>query len=753
MDEMVQVAQKWLNDTYTGRYGYNVIDADGVTGWSTMYALTRALQIELGLAEPSDNFGTGTLTALANYGNISKTANNSNANIVKIIQSALYCKGYGPGGITGTFGDGTDKQITIMKTQIGLTNADGVVTPKVFKALLTMDAYVITGDGTEKVRSIQQWLNGRYYNRSSYYFQPCDGNYSRSTQKALIFAIQYEEGLSDSVATGTFGSTTKANLPTLKLGSADSTTQFVHLLQAALCFNGEDTPFTGTFDETTKTSVVNFQSFTKLSADGIVGKQTWSSLLVSTGDPTRRGSACDCVTSITSELANTLKSENYKTVGRYLTNVEGSSLNKKLQEGELQTILNAGLTVFPIFQTYGGEASYFNKSQGASDVISAYHAARFYGFPKDTVIYFAVDYDAMENEITSNILPHFQGINEKMQELDGYYRIGVYGTRNVCTKVSNKGYAVYSFLSDMSTGYSGNLGFAMPKNWAFDQISTITVGTSPYSITIDNDIKSGLDDGCSQIAASINIPTYLNEVNLPDSLKESLKPEAVAYMEDEFGTIADLKSVRSVSDAFQIVMDYDELLTTLSNRYKMRKALIQVPFFRETSFEGLDDTLADAAVINYYTYMEAYEIWSNLPLLEQALTPCPTMPILVKEDCSTGYCQIFASTAIDAYNYAFDQGIVTDEKYDKDDWKDVWKMWQQLHSDAEFNINMAALVLMRCANQVGVSNHYYEYTQSDLEKVIARYNGTNEGAAQYGRTGYVCYSIFETYNKQARENQ
>ena len=53
-----------------------------------------------------------------------------------------------------------------------------------------------------------------------------------------------------------------------------------------------------------------------------------------------------------------------KTVGRYLTNATGSSLNKKIQPGELKTIFDAGLTFFPIYQTFGGEASYFNAEQG-----------------------------------------------------------------------------------------------------------------------------------------------------------------------------------------------------------------------------------------------------------------------------------------------------------------------------------------------------------------------------------------------------
>ena len=60
IDEMVQQTQLWLNSTYKNKYGYEKIDTNGITGWSTIFALTRALQIELGISEPSDNFGPTT---------------------------------------------------------------------------------------------------------------------------------------------------------------------------------------------------------------------------------------------------------------------------------------------------------------------------------------------------------------------------------------------------------------------------------------------------------------------------------------------------------------------------------------------------------------------------------------------------------------------------------------------------------------------------------------------------------------------
>ncbi|WP_054639940.1 hypothetical protein [Lactococcus fujiensis] len=60
MDEMVLKTQQWLNKTYSGKSGYEIVKEDGKTGWSTIYSLIEGLQIELGITSLSRNFGTTT---------------------------------------------------------------------------------------------------------------------------------------------------------------------------------------------------------------------------------------------------------------------------------------------------------------------------------------------------------------------------------------------------------------------------------------------------------------------------------------------------------------------------------------------------------------------------------------------------------------------------------------------------------------------------------------------------------------------
>lgn len=106
-----------------------------------------------------------------------------------------------------------------------------------------------------------------------------------------MFALQYEIGLADGVANGNFGPATKSGLGTqanLSSGATDSSKHFVHLLHAALLFNGHNVAVTGTYGAATTTAVRAFQSFVALPITGKVDVATWGSLLVSTGDPDRQ---------------------------------------------------------------------------------------------------------------------------------------------------------------------------------------------------------------------------------------------------------------------------------------------------------------------------------------------------------------------------------------------------------------------------------------------------------------------------------
>ncbi|MEW4025007.1 glycoside hydrolase domain-containing protein [Bacillus sp. YAF8] len=504
MDEMVLETQQWLNETYKGRHGYNKVPENGKTGWDTIYGLTRALQIELGISEPADNFGPTTQRL---FKPLKKQAPDSKpTNMNYILQGALWCKGFNPGGFSGVFYENTESAVKEFQKAAGLTKQDGIVTALIMKALLDMSAFRLVAGGDKKIRQIQQNLNRDYNDYIG--LMPCDGLYARDTNKALIYALQKEEGMSTSVANGFFGNGTTSLCPTLTPG--DSRTGFVLIVQYALYCNGKSFDpgeFDGKYGVGVVSAVKAFQAFMCLPQTGYADMPTIKALLSSSGDTTRAASACDTAAIITADTAKTLRENGYKIVGRYLTgNVRTSSglTSKALTSKELSTIFDAGLSVFPIYQDGGYESSYFVKDQGTRDAYSAASAARRLGFPSGTTIYFAVDFDAYDYEVTNKIIPYFQEIKSAFMKMQAFstapkYEIGVYGPRNICIRTAEAGLTKYSFTANMSTGFSGNLGYPMPKNWAFDQFYEGTIGSGAGKVAIDKDGYSGKDSGVSSV--------------------------------------------------------------------------------------------------------------------------------------------------------------------------------------------------------------------------------------------------------------
>ncbi|MCR5608939.1 MAG: DUF1906 domain-containing protein [Lachnospiraceae bacterium] len=493
-DVKVLEAQQWLNATYTGKKGYVVIPEDGVIGQGTVKALIRALQIETGDSAPDGIFGNGTIKRCPTVA----SSNDASENVIKILQYGLFCKGYNAGAVNGEYHDNTKAAVNKLQTDAGF-EPDGIVTPQWFKAILNTDAMVLIKGGDKNIRTVQQYLNRNYYQYVG--IKPCDGVYSRDTNKAMIYALQVEEG--DSKPDGVFGNGTYNNCPTLSQGSTK--TRFVKLVQAAAYTNGyyKNFSFDGVYDAELTNEVKAFQKFMKLpDTNGTTTKGTMKSLLVSCGDKNRPGTGCDTATRLDEAKIATLKNEGYKYVGRYLTKVPGG-LDKNMTREEAKLITKSGLKIIPIYQTYGREDTYFTVEQGNIDAIEAITAAVNLGIPNGSTIYFGVDYDVLDKNVTAYIIPYFKAINARFSAYGNKYNIGIYGCRNACTRVSEANLAKYAYVSDMSTGYSGNMGYRMPKNWAFDQINEFTTGSGSGALGIDKLVVSGRDAGVSKINKNV----------------------------------------------------------------------------------------------------------------------------------------------------------------------------------------------------------------------------------------------------------
>ncbi|MCR5609941.1 MAG: DUF1906 domain-containing protein [Lachnospiraceae bacterium] len=487
-------AQQWYNATYTGKKGYVEIDEENTTNEETQEALVRALQIETGNDNPDGVFGMDTEENCP----VIENSDSASENVIRILQYGLYCKGYEAGVVDGNYNYQTKRAVKKLQTDVGL-NADGVVTPQIFKSVLSQDVMKLAENGDSNVRTIQQYINNKY---SQYIgIKQCDGIYSKETNKALICALQIEEGYKK--PDGIFGNGTLSKCPTIDENCGKE--ELIKLVQAALYLNGyyEAFELDGKYDEDLKEGVKAFQKFMKLpDNEGITTNSTMKSLLVSSGDKKRSGTACDTATRLNESTIATLKEAGYTSVGRYLTKVQGG-LDKNLTKEEAELIINSGLSIIPIYQTIGRGNDYFTIEQGNTDAIEAIKAAIALGIPYGSTIYFGVDYDMYDSVVTSHIIPYFAAINARFSSYGSKYKVGIYASRNACTRVSEAGFASYCYVSDMSTAFNGNVAYKMPKNWAFDQISEFTCGKGAGSIGIDKLVMSGRDMGVTKLYSGV----------------------------------------------------------------------------------------------------------------------------------------------------------------------------------------------------------------------------------------------------------
>lgn len=472
-DPQVRKTQEWLNATYGSKAGWVRLDEDGLTGWSTIYGLRRALQAELGISQLASGFGPATTSAFrSKIGKIDASFNGAQ-NVLCILSGALWCKGYtaitlNQGAVFGF--EGLSGSVATVREDLGLgAGSSPFVDVKVMASLLSMDAYTVLGGygGTAEVRAVQRWLNGTYHARRDFALVPCDGVHSRSVQTALLLALQYELGMADGVANGNFGDGTKNGLKSqavLGIGSSDGAKRFVRLFHAAMILNGLSISLSSSFTNATSGVIRDFQSFMEIPQTGSGDYTTWCNLLVSCGDTSIATKGFDTSEKLTGGRAATAASRGYTHVGRYL--VTGYYINRS----ELDDLRVSGLRLVPLFQRQNNAVSYMTYGEGAAQGIDALARGRTLGLPSGSVIYFAVDFDATGDVADGPVVRFFQGVNNVMSSAPNSYKVGVYGPRNVCRTIIDRGLAVGAYVSGMSTGYSGNMGYSMPQEWHYNQI-------------------------------------------------------------------------------------------------------------------------------------------------------------------------------------------------------------------------------------------------------------------------------------------
>lgn len=499
-DEQVLKVQIWLNDMYGDVEGFDHAPENGQTGWATIYSLREGLQHELNISPLGQGFGDETRKAVD--GMVDKLVVGYKGNISNLIQGAFWCKGISPNDFSNDYSDDTISAVKELQTNAGVT-ADGKMTTNLMAALFDMSAFVLIDDGDEKVRGMQQWLNADY--ESYIGIRPCDGVYQRDTNEALIYALQAIEGMSTDEANGNYGDQTIALTPTVHESDNGA---IVKLIQYGLYVNNyyQDGSFDGNFSTAVGSEIVAFRKFMILPDGSLSSSSTYSStadlrvikgLLTSNGDTNRDSDTFDCATQLTdSSMIERLYNAGFSIVGRYLTGSVGTGSaekDKNLTLDEISKLTAVGFSIFPIYEDGGYEVEYFTEAQGTKDAHIAANAAHSLGFPEGTVIYFAADLDLQDGDIEGTVIAYLQAVRASLNDLG--YVTGLYGTRNMCRHAAEGMGISNFFVANMSYGWSGNLGFPMPKNWCFDQFVEYTTSSG---VDIDQDASSGRDKGVSK---------------------------------------------------------------------------------------------------------------------------------------------------------------------------------------------------------------------------------------------------------------
>lgn len=164
-------------------------------------------------------------------------------------------------------------------------------------------------------------------------------------------------------------------------------------------------------------------------------------------------------------VVDKLKALKIDFVGRYYANAGSKVLTRE----EALALSAAGISIVAVWEDgYPTKAGYFSYAKGVDDATSAFHDAQVVGQPIDSPIYFAVDFDASQDEVAGPINDYFRGIAAGFAASSGAgdrHPVGVYGSGLTCSSLLARKLASVSWLSQ-SMGFRESRTY---KGWAIRQ--------------------------------------------------------------------------------------------------------------------------------------------------------------------------------------------------------------------------------------------------------------------------------------------
>lgn len=252
----------------------------------------------------------------------------------------------------------------------------------------------------------------------------------------------------------------------------------------------------------------------------------------------------DCATPITRDTASKLAELGALFVGRYLVPNYPSLAWKRLTQDEVQECTEQGIKILSVFELSAGDMK-GGADAGASHGALAYQEAQAIQQPEGTPIFFAVDFEASENDYDAIE----QYLRAAKEQIPGY-KIGVYGSFYVVEEMARRGAADYLWQTYAWSG--GN----------------IPVSAHVYQHQNDTtlaDISVDIDDFYTdEVAWNYNTQTPEQQLKEEPVMEEISVDEAIQILVDN-GVIT---TPEQWNKAVEVVKYLDQLFINMAKKLK-----------------------------------------------------------------------------------------------------------------------------------------------------------------------------------------
>ncbi len=170
--------------------------------------------------------------------------------------------------------------------------------------------------------------------------------------------------------------------------------------------------------------------------------------------------AADTSQPVTPAFLKKMREVGVHTIIRYFDHENETIPGKTLTFNERMEIAASGFNILVVFQHWGQRISTFrDRTRGASDAVRALNLAHGVGQPIGSAIYFAVDGPWSNPKDMADIIRYFTDVRRTVATKGNHYRVGVYGSGQVCSAILDRGLADYCWLANARSwpGYADHL--------------------------------------------------------------------------------------------------------------------------------------------------------------------------------------------------------------------------------------------------------------------------------------------------------